>query len=175
MNTRCFTSECTQTFRVHRKNNTFRGSWWRHCRRRPVLWQLVAILATPRHRQGARQRCCPFGKRWCVGKTYQIRYLSSNTRRPAPIGDRGPQPPANFGDFPSLESHSPGRGDQPPGLASGSQQNGTQPRRRHDTPPGLRPGRSKTRRSNGLSARRAILHPLACAGPHFQPEIPSNL
>ena len=91
----------------------FRGSPWRHCRRRVVLLQLVAILATPRHRQGARQRCCPFGKRRCVGKTYPIRYPIIHHRRPAPIGDRGPRPPANFGDFPSLESHSPGRGDTP--------------------------------------------------------------
>ena len=56
----------------------------RHCRRSQIQWQLLTILACPRNRQGARQRCCPFGKRRCVGKTYPIRCLSSKHPPPSP-------------------------------------------------------------------------------------------
>ena len=79
---------------------------WRHCRRRVVQWQLSSHLVRPR-RGSARQRCASPESLTASVTTIKLDVQRRNTRRPAPPGDRGPQPPANFRPFPSLERGPP--------------------------------------------------------------------
>ena len=106
MNVPCFASERTQTHRVHRKNNTFRGTPWRHCRRSQIQWQLPSHLVRPRN-GSARQRCASPESLTASVTTIKLDVQRRTTRRPSPIGDRGSKPPANFRPFPSLERGPP--------------------------------------------------------------------
>ena len=69
-----------------------------------VATTLTPSVSTTR---GSATALCITGKSQRVGNDYPTRCLSSNHRRPAPPGDRGPQPPANFRPFPSLERGPP--------------------------------------------------------------------
>ena len=94
-------SERTKTRRVQGKNNMFRGTPRRHCRSSVVQWQLPSLLACPRN-GGARQRCASSENLTASVTTIPIGIYRRTTRRPAPPGDRGSKPPANFRPFPSL-------------------------------------------------------------------------